>query len=91
MEEMSLPQAVWIGAAQILSAIFPDLRSMCTIVAGQRHVAPGRAGVFVLSVDAPMFVATGYDFVKTVIPRHQVELAPLTMNGHEWIVLAIDL
>ena len=37
-----------------------------------------------------MFVATGYDFVKTVIPsRHQVELAPLTMNGHEWIILAI--
>src|SRR5205809_1273377 len=36
MEEMSLPQAVWIGAAQILSAIFPGTaRSMSTIAAGQ--------------------------------------------------------
>jgi len=31
MEEMTLPQAVWIGAAQILSAIFPGTsRSMST-------------------------------------------------------------
>src|SRR5947207_5862363 len=36
MEEMTLPQAVWIGAAQILSAIFPGTsRSMSTIAAGQ--------------------------------------------------------
>src|SRR5213593_2559572 len=32
VEEMTLPQAVWIGAAQILSAIFPGTsRSMSTI------------------------------------------------------------
>src|SRR5438876_9989398 len=36
MEEMSLPQAVWIGAVQILSAIFPGTsRSMSTIAAGE--------------------------------------------------------
>src|SRR5438128_2059814 len=36
MEEMSLPQAVWIGAMQILSAIFPGTsRSMSTIAAGE--------------------------------------------------------
>ena len=36
MEEMSLPQAAWIGAVQILSAVFPGTsRSMCTIAAGQ--------------------------------------------------------
>src|SRR2546423_11942928 len=36
MEEMTLPQAGWIGAAQILSAIFPGTcRSMSTIAAGQ--------------------------------------------------------
>src|SRR5207245_11732644 len=38
-------------------------------------------------------VATGYDFSNTVAPYHHREtagnLAPLTMNGHEWIVLAI--
>ena len=37
-----------------------------------------------------MFVATGYDFLKTVMPRHhETNIAPLTMNPHEWIVLAI--
>src|SRR3954447_17657382 len=36
MEEMNLPQAVWIGAVQILSAVFPGTsRSMATIAAGQ--------------------------------------------------------
>src|SRR2546421_7444916 len=36
MEEVTLPQAIWIGAAQILSAVFPGTsRSMSTIAAGQ--------------------------------------------------------
>src|SRR5256714_6869282 len=36
MGEMNLPQAAWIGAVQILSAVFPGTsRSMCTIAAGQ--------------------------------------------------------
>src|SRR5256886_6325536 len=37
MEELTLPQAVRIGVAQILSAVFPGTsRSMSTIAAGQR-------------------------------------------------------
>src|SRR4051812_1941494 len=36
MEAMNLPQAIWIGAVQILSAVFPGTsRSMATIAAGQ--------------------------------------------------------
>src|SRR4029077_10819525 len=36
MEEMNLGQAIWIGACQILSAVFPGTsRSMSTIAAGQ--------------------------------------------------------
>src|SRR5258708_22098863 len=36
MEDMSLRQAVWIGACQILSAVFPGTsRSMSTIAGGQ--------------------------------------------------------
>ena len=93
MEQMSLPQAVWIGAAQILSAIFPGTsRSMCTIAAGQIVGMSRPAALefsFFLSMPT-MFVATGYDFVKAVMPsRHEMDLAPLTMNGHEWIILAI--
>jgi undecaprenyl-diphosphatase len=96
MEEMSLPQAVWIGAVQILSAIFPGTsRSMSTIAAGQVAGMSRPAALefsFFLSMPT-MIVATGYDFLKTVAPYHHGEtagnLAPLMMNGHEWIVLAI--
>src|ERR1043166_4305534 len=93
MEEMSLPQAVWIGAAQILSAVFPGTsRSMSTIAAGQVAGMSRPAALefsFFLSMPT-MFVATGYDFLKTVMPRHQeVNIAPLTVNPHEWIVLAV--
>src|SRR5881296_1385689 len=93
MEEMSLPQAVWIGAAQILSAVFPGTsRSMSTIAAGQIAGMSRPAALefsFFLSMPT-MAVATGYDFLKTVMPHHhEVNIAPLIMNPHEWIVLAI--
>jgi undecaprenyl-diphosphatase len=93
MEEMSLPQAVWIGAAQILSAVFPGTsRSMSTIAAGQVAGMSRPAALefsFFLSMPT-MFVATGYDFIKTILPyHHEVSIAPLTMSHHEWIVVAI--
>jgi undecaprenyl-diphosphatase len=97
MEEMSLPQAVWIGAVQILSAVFPGTsRSMSTIAAGQVAGMSRPAALefsFFLSMPT-MIVATGYDFLKTVLlPHHHAEveenLAPLHVSGHEWIVLAI--
>src|ERR1700692_2223032 len=93
MEEMTLPQAVWIGAVQILSAVFPGTsRSMSTIAAGQVAGMSRPAALefsFFLSMPT-MLVATGYDFLKTLMPRHhEVNIAPLTMNLHEWVVLAI--
>ena len=93
MEEMSLPQAIWIGAAQILSAVFPGTsRSVSTIAAGQVAGMSRPAALefsFFLSMPT-MLVATGYDFMKTVMPHHHdVNIAPLKMDPHEWIVLAI--
>ncbi len=93
MEDMSLLQAVWIGAAQILSAIFPGTsRSMSTIAAGQVVGMSRPAALefsFFLSMPT-MLMATGYDFVKTVMPYHaEPNISPLKMNGHEWIVLGI--
>jgi undecaprenyl-diphosphatase len=93
MDQMTLLQAVWIGAAQILSAIFPGTsRSMSTIAAGQVAGMSRPAALefsFFLSMPT-MLVATGYDFVKTVMPHHhEVDIAPLTMNAHQWIVLVI--
>src|SRR5215472_9388743 len=93
MEEMSLPHAIWIGACQILSAVFPGTsRSMSTIAAGQIVGMSRPAALefsFFLSMPT-MAVATGYDFLKTVIPHHhEADIAPLTMTPHQWIVLAI--
>jgi undecaprenyl-diphosphatase len=95
MEDMNLPQAIWIGAVQILSAVFPGTsRSMCTIAAGQVAGLSRPAALefsFFLSMPT-MVVATGYYLLKTIAPRHRDTsdtLAPLVMTGHNWIVLAI--
>ena len=93
MNEMTLPQAVWIGAAQILSAIFPGTsRSMSTIAAGQvAGLSRPTALEFSFFLSMPtMVVATGFDFLKTVMPHHhEAGIAPLAMNSHAWAVLAI--
>src|SRR3954453_7361783 len=93
MEEMTLPQAVWIGAAQILSAVFPRTsRSMSTIAPGQTAGMSRSAALefsFFLSMPT-MAVAVGYDFLKSVIPHHhEAEIAPLTITPPQWGVLAI--
>jgi undecaprenyl-diphosphatase len=96
MEEMNLPQAIWIGAVQILSAVFPGTsRSMSTIAAGQTAGLSRPAALefsFFLSMPT-MVVATGYDLLKTIRPHHdataEAGLAPLTMDAHNWIVVAI--
>src|SRR3954463_5004431 len=95
LEFLDLPRAVWIGAVQILSAVFPGTsRSMCTIAAGQMAGLTRSAALefsFFLSMPT-MVVATGYDLLKTLKPHHaaaDAELAPLVMTSHNWIVLAI--
>jgi undecaprenyl-diphosphatase len=94
MERMSLFQAIWIGAAQILSAVFPGTsRSMCTIAAGQVAGMSRSAALefsFFLSMPT-MVVATGYDLLKAIRPHHDVDvdLAPLHVSGHQWIVLGL--
>jgi len=96
MEEMTLPQAIWIGAVQILSAVFPGVsRSMCTIAAGQIAGLTRPAALefsFFLSIPT-MVAATSYDFLKTVVPHKHTAadaaIAPLTMNNHEWIILVV--
>lgn len=93
MEQMSWSSAIWIGAVQVLSAIFPGTsRSMCTIAAGQVAGMSREAALefsFFLSIPT-MFAATGYDLLKTLKPHHTTDaLAPLTMTPHLWLVLAI--
>ena len=87
MEEMSLGQAIWIGACQILSAVFPGTsRSMATIAGGQIAGMSREAALefsFFLSMPT-MAAATLYDLLKFM--RHGGVGA---MNSHEWTILVI--
>lgn len=89
MEQTTLAQAVWIGACQILSAVFPGTsRSMSTIAAGQIGRMSRAAALefsFFLSIPT-MFAATGYDLLKSVLGRNA---AVPTIGVHGWTVLAI--
>lgn len=97
IEDMGLARAVWIGAVQILSAVFPGTsRSMCTIAAGQlAGLTRSTALEFSFFVSIPtMVVATGYTLLKTLHPGHQAvataeRLTPITVDSHGWVILAI--
>ena len=92
MESMSLAQAVWIGACQILSAVFPGTsRSMSTIAAGQL-AGMSRASAlefsFFLSIPT-MVVATCYDLLKSLRGQGANPIGVSQIDAHGWIVLAI--
>ena len=92
MEAMSMGQAVWIGACQILSAVFPGTsRSMSTIAAGQ-IAGMSRASAlefsFFLSIPT-MVVATCYDLLKSLRGKGANPIGVSQIDPHGWIVLAI--
>lgn len=92
METMSLGQAVWIGACQILSAVFPGTsRSMSTIAAGQL-AGMSRASAlefsFFLSIPT-MVVATCYDLLKSLRGKGANPIGVTQIDSHGWVVLAI--
>ncbi len=92
MEEMGLRQAVWIGACQILSAVFPGTsRSMSTIAAGQL-AGMSRASAlefsFFLSIPT-MVVATCYDLLKSLRGKGANPIGVSQIDPHGWVVLAI--
>lgn len=92
MEAMSLVQAVWIGACQILSAVFPGTsRSMSTIAAGQ-IAGMSRASAlefsFFLSIPT-MAVATCYDLLKSLRGKGENPIGVSRIDAHSWAVLGI--
>jgi len=90
METMNLPQAVWIGACQILSAVFPGTsRSMSTIAGGQIAGLSRAAALefsFFLSIPT-MCAATGYELLKTLIGK----TSAVSLDLHGGVVLLIGL
>jgi undecaprenyl-diphosphatase len=92
MEEISLGQAIWIGACQILSAVFPGTsRSMATIAAGQL-AGMSRASAlefsFFLSIPT-MVAATGYDLFKSLRHSAANPIGTGNIDAHGWVLLAI--
>jgi undecaprenyl-diphosphatase len=92
METMTLSQAIWIGACQILSALFPGTsRSMSTIAAGQ-IAGLSRASAlefsFFLSIPT-MVTATCYELLKTMIGKHGDGAGRVSMDLHGWLLLLI--
>ena len=96
VERMSLPQAMWIGLCQTLSAIFPGTsRSMSTIAAGQIVGLDRPAALefsFLLSIPT-MVAATGWDLVKEIHAGKVAEAAGagVAMTGDRWVVLLIGM
>jgi undecaprenyl-diphosphatase len=92
MEHMSLGQAVWIGACQIFSAVFPGTsRSMATIAAGQLAGMSRAAALefsFFLSIPT-MAVATGYDLLKSLMGNNENPIGISQIDPHGWVVLGI--
>jgi undecaprenyl-diphosphatase len=92
MDDIRGGQAIWIGACQILSAVFPGTsRSMSTIAAGQL-VGMSRAAAlefsFFLSIPT-MTVATLYTLFKSLRGKDANPIGVAQISPHQWIVLAI--
>jgi undecaprenyl-diphosphatase len=92
MENMSLGQAIWIGACQVLSAVFPGTsRSMSTIAGGQL-VGMSRAAAlefsFFLSIPT-MFVATAYTLLKSLRGKGENSIGVAQITTVQWEILAV--
>jgi undecaprenyl-diphosphatase len=92
IDDMSVGQAVWIGACQVLSALFPGTsRSMATIAAGQlAGMSRAAALEFSFFVSMPtMVAATGYDLLKSLRGANGNPLGVAQIDPHGWGVLAV--
>ncbi|HEX4536096.1 MAG TPA: undecaprenyl-diphosphate phosphatase [Candidatus Acidoferrum sp.] len=94
MDNMSLGQAMWIGACQILSGVFPGTsRSMSTITAGQIAGMSRAAALefsFFLSMPT-MAMAVAYSLYKSMRGKDENPIGVAQLDAHQWIVLLIGL
>jgi undecaprenyl-diphosphatase len=94
LEQMTVVQAVWIGACQVLAAVFPGTsRSMATITAGELAGMSRPAALeFSFFVSIPtMAAATLYDLLKSLRPHAGAgsPIGAMPNDAHAWILLAI--
>lgn len=92
IETMSLGQSIWIGACQVLSAVFPGTsRSMSTIAAGQlAGMSRSSALEFSFFLAMPtMVAATAYDLAKVLLTDSVNFDEVVYIGTHECVMLAI--
>jgi undecaprenyl-diphosphatase len=92
MDDIHGGQAIWIGACQILSAVFPGTsRSMSTIAGGQL-VGMSRAAAlefsFFLSMPT-MAMATLYTLYKSLSGKDENPIGVAQITHPQWVILAI--
>jgi undecaprenyl-diphosphatase len=92
MDDIHGGQAIWIGACQILSAVFPGTsRSMSTIAAGQLWGMSRAAALefsFFLSMPT-MAMATLYTLYKSLSGKEENPIGVAEITSHQWAILAI--
>jgi undecaprenyl-diphosphatase len=92
MDDIHGGQAIWIGACQILSAVFPGTsRSMATIAAGQLAGMSRAAALefsFFLSMPT-MVMATLYTLYKSISGKDENPIGVAEISSHQWVILAI--
>ncbi len=92
MDDIHGGLAIWIGACQILSAVFPGTsRSMSTIAAGQLMGMSRAAALefsFFLSIPT-MTVATQYTLFKSLRGKDENPIGVAQITPHQWVILAI--
>ena len=92
MDDIHGGQAIWIGACQILSAVFPGTsRSMSTIAAGQLAGMSRAAALefsFFLSMPT-MAMATLYTLYKSISGKDENPIGVSQITSHQWVILVI--
>ena len=92
MDDIHGGQAIWIGACQILSAVFPGTsRSMSTIAGGQLMGMSRAAALefsFFLSMPT-MGAATLYTLFKSLSGKDENPIGVAEISSHQWVILAI--
>ena len=89
---MKLWQAIWIGAVQVLSAIFPGTsRSMCTIAAGQTAGLTRTAALeFSFFLSIPIIIAAcAKDLRDSLNPRDPDAYIGRALTSHDLICIGI--
>jgi undecaprenyl-diphosphatase len=93
VDTIGFGQAIWIGACQTLSAVFPGTsRSMATIAAGELAGLSRTTALefsFLLSIPT-MVAATGYDLLKSLKhPEGDTSVGMMIVNSHGILLLVI--